>query len=71
MVKKLQKLLKVSEVAKTLAVSERTVFRLAGAGELPGLKVRGCLRFQQSAIEAYQQNQIRKWILENGFFDDE
>lgn len=65
----MEKLLRVSQVAETLSVSKRTVYRLVGDGELPGLHIRGCLRFQESAIEAYQRKQIQKFLLENGYVE--
>jgi excisionase family DNA binding protein len=40
----------VSEVARCLNVVERTIYRLAQKGELPGFKVAGVWRFQRDDI---------------------
>jgi len=47
-------ILTIKEVAEHLRVNERTVYRLAGSGELPGFKVANTWRFQASDIQ--------KWI---------
>jgi excisionase family DNA binding protein len=40
-------------VADLLSVNERTVYRMAQRGELPGFKVAGTWRFLQQDIEAW------------------
>lgn len=45
--------LTVRQVADLLSVNERTVYRMAQRGELPGFKVAGTWRFLQEDIEAW------------------
>jgi excisionase family DNA binding protein len=40
------------DVAALLTVSERTIKRLAVAGDLPGIKIGGKWRFDKAAVEA-------------------
>lgn len=47
----------LKEVAEYLKLAEKTAYRLAAEGKLPGFKVGGSWRFKQSDIE--------KWIQEN------
>ena len=44
----------VREVAEYLKLTEKTAYRLAAEGKLPGFKVGGAWRFQRS--------EIAKWI---------
>ena len=46
-------LLTKEEVAELLQVSPRTVDTLAASGDLQRLKIRGCVRFAPSAVDAY------------------
>ena len=46
-------LLRVRQVARTLAVSERTVRRLIDTGQLPALKVGGQLRVDAGELETW------------------
>jgi excisionase family DNA binding protein len=46
-------LLPLCEVADELAVSERTVRRLIGRGELPALRVGGQIRVERSELDAW------------------
>jgi excisionase family DNA binding protein len=39
------------EAARTLAVSRETVYRMAAAGQLPTVRVRGSLRVPVSALD--------------------
>ena len=50
-------LLTKKDVAEVLDVTERTVDTIAAAGELPKIKVRGCVRFAPGAVEAYIERQ--------------
>ena len=50
-----ERLLTKEEVAERLQVSPRTVDTLAASGDLPRLKIRGCVRFEPGAIDAYLQ----------------
>jgi len=46
----------VCEVARHLNVVERTIYRLAQKGELPGFKVAGVWRFQRADIRRWIEN---------------
>lgn len=43
----------IKEVADYLKVNERTIYRLAASGELPGFKVGNSWRFKSSELEQY------------------
>jgi len=43
----------VRDVASYLNVDEKTVYRLAKRGELPGFKVAGAWRFKRSDLDAW------------------
>ena len=47
------KILILPEVAKLLRLSEKTTYRLAAEGQLPGFKVGGSWRFRRSDIDAW------------------
>lgn len=47
----------VRDVAGYLNVDEKTVYRLAKRGELPGFKVAGAWRFKRSDLEDWIDNQ--------------
>ena len=47
----------VRDVASYLNVDEKTVYRLAKRGELPGFKVAGAWRFKRADIEDWIENQ--------------
>ena len=56
-------ILTLKEVAEYLKLAEKTAYRLAAEGKLPGFKVGGSWRFKQSNIEAWikkQHNQSGK-----------
>ena len=44
-------ILTIREVAEYLRIAEKTVYRLAAKGELPGFKIGGSWRFLQSEID--------------------
>lgn len=46
----LEQALTVKEVAVVLNVDEKTIYRLAQKGNLPGFKVAGAWRFQRSDL---------------------
>jgi excisionase family DNA binding protein len=53
----------VRDVAGFLAVDEKTIYRLAQQGKLPGFKVAGTWRFQLQDIQGWideQKNKTRK-----------
>ena len=52
--------LTVKQVAERLAVNERTVYRMANSGELPGFKVAGTWRFLEADIENWIEEQKSK-----------
>ena len=43
----------VRDVAATLNVDEKTIYRLAQRGELPGFKVAGAWRFQRVDLQRW------------------
>ncbi len=47
----------IGEVADYLKVTERTIYRLAGAKQIPAFKVGGSWRFSKTDIEAWIRNQ--------------
>ena len=47
----------VGEVADYLKVTERTIYRLAGAKQIPAFKVGGSWRFSKADIEAWIRDQ--------------
>ena len=49
--------LSVREVASLLSVDEKTVYRLAKRGELPGFKVAGSWRFRRDDLDGWIENQ--------------
>lgn len=49
----------VREVAAFLAVDEKTIYRLAQQGKLPGFKVAGTWRFQLPDIQVWIDQQKR------------
>lgn len=55
-----EEILKLKDVAVLLKVSEKTIYSMAQAGELPAFKVRGQWRFSRRDIEKWidQQKQI-------------
>lgn len=46
-------ILTLKEVAEYLKLAEKTAYRLAADGKLPGFKVGGSWRFKQSDIESW------------------
>ncbi len=47
----------IGEVADYLKVTERTIYRLAGAKQIPALKVGGSWRFSKKDIDGWIQEQ--------------
>ena len=60
MAKQPQPAMTVREVAGSLAVDEKTIYRLAQQGKLPGFKVAGTWRFQLQDIQGRIDQQILK-----------
>jgi excisionase family DNA binding protein len=50
----------VRQVAEYLSVNERTVYRMAERGDLPGFKVGDTWRFRRADIDAWIEQQQRK-----------
>ena len=50
-------ILTIKEVAEYLKLSEKTAYRLASDGKLPGFKVGGSWRFKKEDIEAWIKEQ--------------
>jgi excisionase family DNA binding protein len=46
-------ILTVREVAAYLKITEKTAYRLAADGKIPGFKVGGAWRFKEAEIEAW------------------
>lgn len=51
-------ILTLKEVAEYLKLAEKTAYRLAAEGKLPGFKVGGSWRFKESDIENWISAQI-------------
>ena len=47
----------VRQVADYLNVAEKTIYRLAQKGDLPGFKVAGAWRFQRSDLDRWIEDQ--------------
>ena len=50
-------ILTIQEVAKYLKLNEKTAYRLASEGKLPGFKVGGSWRFKRVDIERWIEEQ--------------
>jgi len=50
----------VAEVAKYLKLAEKTAYRLAAEGRIPGFKVGGSWRFKKKDIEFWIADETRK-----------
>ncbi|WP_296933319.1 helix-turn-helix domain-containing protein [uncultured Marinobacter sp.] len=48
-----EQILTIKEVADFLKLTEKTAYRLAAEGKLPGFKVGGSWRFKQSDLDAW------------------
>ncbi|MBN4063823.1 helix-turn-helix domain-containing protein [Cardiobacterium sp. AH-315-I02] len=53
-------ILTLKEVAKYLKLAEKTAYRLAAEGKLPGFKVGGSWRFKESDIDGWIEKQKYK-----------
>jgi len=51
--------LKLKDVVALLKVSEKTIYSMAQAGELPAFKVRGQWRFSRKDLDAWIDEQKR------------
>jgi excisionase family DNA binding protein len=50
-------ILTIQELAEYLKLNEKTAYRLAGEGKLPGFKVGGSWRFKREDLEAWIEEQ--------------
>ncbi|MBT2970516.1 MAG: helix-turn-helix domain-containing protein [Candidatus Thiodiazotropha sp. (ex Ctena orbiculata)] len=57
-------ILTLKEVAEYLKLAEKTAYRLAAEGKLPGFKVGGSWRFKREDIENWIQEQTRTGVNE-------
>lgn len=48
----------IKEVASYLKLTEKTAYRLAAEGRIPGFKVGGAWRFRRGEIEAWIDKQL-------------
>ena len=48
-----RKLLQAGAVAEMLSLSRQHVYTMAASGELPSIKLRGAVRFEESAVERF------------------
>lgn len=53
-------ILTLKEVAEYLKLAEKTAYRLAAEGKLPGFKVGGSWRFRREDIQAWIEQQKTK-----------
>lgn len=56
----------IKEVAAYLKLAEKTAYRLASDGRLPGFKVGGSWRFRKSEIDAWIKEQEKKAKTDGG-----
>ena len=54
-----------AETADYLAVSKRTIYRLAADGHLVAMNVRGSLRIRVDSVFKYEHKQIQLYALEH------
>ena len=50
----------IQEVAEYLKLNEKTAYRLASGGEIPGFKVGGSWRFKRQDIERWIEQKTKK-----------
>lgn len=53
-------ILTIREVAGYLKITEKTAYRLAAEGTIPGFKVGGAWRFRRDQLEAWTKKQRKK-----------
>lgn len=52
-------ILTIREVAELLKINEKTAYKLASAGKIPGFKVGGSWRFQRQEIANWIKRKVR------------
>ena len=55
-------ILTIKEVAKYLKLTEKTAYRLASVGKIPGFKVGGSWRFRKDEVEQFTRNETWKSV---------
>jgi len=55
-----EEIMTLKEVAEYLKLAEKTAYRLAAEGKIPGFKVGGSWRFEKVAIESWIKQQTIK-----------
>jgi excisionase family DNA binding protein len=53
-------ILTIREVAEYLKINEKTAYRFAAEGKIPGFKVGGAWRFKKKDIEKWIENQKKQ-----------
>jgi len=66
-----EQVLTVREVAEMLKINEKTVYRLASEGRVPGFKVGGSWRFRAGDIESWIASEVKKTTRGQGGHPDE
>lgn len=56
----MSEILTVREVAALLKINEKTAYKLAAKGKIPGFKVGGSWRFDRGEIESWIKRQTEK-----------
>jgi excisionase family DNA binding protein len=57
-----QTLLRAADVAEILAVSVKTIYRLAEMGQLPCIRLSpGCVRFDPADVEVFIESARERW----------
>ncbi len=53
-------ILTIREVADLLKINEKTAYKLASAGKIPGFKVGGSWRFERQAIASWIKRKVEE-----------
>ena len=56
----------IREVAAYLRLAEKSVYRYAAEGKIPGVKIGGAWRFRRDEIEEYTKTKINEKVSSNG-----
>jgi excisionase family DNA binding protein len=56
----MDEVLTVREVATLLKINEKTAYKLAARGEIPGFKVGGSWRFEKAQLEEWMKSKTSK-----------
>ncbi len=59
-------IMNIKEVASYLKITEKTAYKLASEGKIPGFKVGGAWRFRKKEIDQWIDNQSIKSGKKNG-----